>query len=447
MGCQLKKYVLSRYTYIHQYKDKYLVYNTLNGHFGNIYSAELMDIIEKLINGESIIETDQTKSLIINGFVIQDGFDEFANIFKNFQAMTAFDSLHLIILPTMACNFSCFYCYEKHEPVIMSDETWDKLKSAIRKYVDKNGTKYISLGWFGGEPLLEFKKIRCFYAWFDRFCIEHNITYTSEMTTNGYLIDEEKISFFKQYHINSFQITVDGMSETHDKLRYLKNGSKTWQKVIDNLSLMKSSFGDELRVTLRTNYSIETTHSVFDFFDFVSENFDDRFSISLNAISKLGGENDNQLTYMSGEVISYADLQMLKYLNEKKVDAGATYSIFNPFGMICYAGKANSLVIDPSGRILKCTVELYNSSNVIGDIEDGAFNIDDEKMKQWTEVDLQVLEERKCNICIFLPLCMSRCCGYAHMSGVKRCPIQVAFIDDYLERYYDYLKIGYNDTH
>ncbi len=116
------------------------------------------------------------------------------------------------------------------------------------------------------------------------------------------------------------------------------------------------------------------------------------------------------------------------------------YSLFNPFGMICYAGKSNSLVIDPEGKILKCTVELYNSSNVVGNINDGFFNIETDTMNRWTEIDLNVLEKRKCSKCTFLPLCMSRCCGYANMSGTKRCPIQVSLIDDYLEQYYEYLK-------
>src|SRR5690606_22612548 len=51
---------------------------------------------------------------------------------------------------------------------------------------------------------------------------------------------------------------------------------------------------------------------------------------------------------------------------------------------ICYAAKANSLLIRADGRIGKCTVALDDDRNTIGSLRpDGTIEIDNEKLRPW----------------------------------------------------------------
>jgi uncharacterized protein len=51
---------------------------------------------------------------------------------------------------------------------------------------------------------------------------------------------------------------------------------------------------------------------------------------------------------------------------------------------ICYASKANSIVIRANGDLAKCTVALYDTQNMIGHLkEDGELIIHKEKLSYW----------------------------------------------------------------
>ena len=58
---------------------------------------------------------------------------------------------------SLACNFSCKYCYENHIVDQISLTRVEEILNFIKTYQNKTIPYYINL--FGGEPLLEFDKI------------------------------------------------------------------------------------------------------------------------------------------------------------------------------------------------------------------------------------------------------------------------------------------------
>src|SRR5947209_19415198 len=60
--------------------------------------------------------------------------------------------LHLILLPTEQCNFRCTYCYEDFSIGRMNPETIQGVKRLIDRRLE--GLGFLSVSWFGGEPLL-----------------------------------------------------------------------------------------------------------------------------------------------------------------------------------------------------------------------------------------------------------------------------------------------------
>lgn len=109
------------------------------------------------------------------------------------------------------CNLDCKYCYEKNKknPSMMS---WDEFLKQLKKV--KKGDKLIL---YGGEPTLNWGLI-------EKIC-KNNITkdYFTSITTNGTLIDREKLKFLIDNDIE-VALSFDG-KRTTDK--YRKEGITT----------------------------------------------------------------------------------------------------------------------------------------------------------------------------------------------------------------------------
>ena len=61
----------------------------------------------------------------------------------------------------------------------------------------------------------------------------------SSMTTNGYFLDCATFEKLSAYNLIDIQITIDGLKQTHDMQRVLKDGSPTFDKIINNLIEIK----------------------------------------------------------------------------------------------------------------------------------------------------------------------------------------------------------------
>lgn len=96
--------------------------------------------------------------------------------------------LELTILTHGDCNFRCKYCYEKFENIAMSTETEDAIVQFLKEKLQSGKYKYLSVGWFGGEPLLGYKTIKRLSPVFIDLCEKYQIHYQSAITTNGYLL-------------------------------------------------------------------------------------------------------------------------------------------------------------------------------------------------------------------------------------------------------------------
>lgn len=130
--------------------------------------------------------------------------------------------LNFIIMPTDDCNFRCPYCYEDHIKRNMTIEYMDK----IALFVDKNIDRFrgLKVEWFGGEPLLQLESIYYLTERLIKICNAHKKPFLSGMTTNAYLLTRDVFEKLRKLRFLGYQITLDGLAETHDKQRYLVDG-------------------------------------------------------------------------------------------------------------------------------------------------------------------------------------------------------------------------------
>lgn len=285
---------------------------------------------------------------------------------------------------------------------------------------------YIS--WFGGEPLLGLKKIYSISQRLKLLADEYKVDYQAGATTNGYLLNRFVFPKLLTCDVRFYQITIDGEKEAHDFQRKLKNGSGSFDRIIENLKNMQNT-DEKFSVSIRFNVSKNNYNSVKQFLNETGKFFiqDKRFSFFFKSVGDwgLGERKTNVLTQSKGT--TETDLTVL--------GTQLGYSIGNISAVlsndsICYGRKPNSFAIDVNGQILKCTTKLiYDEKNKVGNIIDGT--VDNNKLKYWVD---EYDYEEKCLQCKYFPLCRGGACPIDIIDNHNRvCQRKRKHIEEYMD--------------
>ena len=293
----------------------------------------------------------------------------------------------LTLMPTEQCNFRCTYCYEDFSIGKMTEGTIQGIKNLLKQRAPD--LKHLTVSWFGGEPLAAKNVVYELGRYIKELLREYpNIHYESDMTTNGFALKGDVIKQLLDLEIRSFQISLDGPKEIHDKTRVRMNGEGSFDVIWNNLLALKSLSAD-FRVMIRVHVTPENYQALEDFLPIVKQTFDGdkRFGIFLKAIENLGGPNGGKFSTLGKskfEAIErlYAMIRDMEMSPLRQKDA-----------YICYASKVNNLVIRADGTLSKCTVVFNDERNKLGRIhDDGTIDVDAEKMNLWVR-GLKSLDE------------------------------------------------------
>ncbi|NPA34111.1 MAG: radical SAM protein [Chlorobi bacterium] len=272
------------------------------------------------------------------------------------------DHLRLIIFVTEKCNFRCVYCYETFEKGRISDSVISGIKNLLRKRLDE--LKTLQLSFFGGEPLLHPDVILDLMS-FAIFHSRKDQIIQGDITTNGYFMTPDVARNLLEHNVNSFQITVDGTQNWHDRLRPTAGGKPTFQKIVSNIKNLLS-FDRDFSLIVRFNIYDENYDSVIEFMETYEFLSDPRVHLHFHPIF---GNPHMRLT---------RSMETLKELARKK-----GYKIMD-IASVCYASLGNNFIIRSDGTIQKCTVALDDPVNTIGHIaEDGTLHLNTELLRKW----------------------------------------------------------------
>ncbi|MBW1619373.1 radical SAM/SPASM domain-containing protein [Empedobacter falsenii] len=380
-----------------------LAYNSVNDKFMLLEYA-LYDLLQAAINennpiGLQEIHPDYFNALIQNGFIVNKEKDEYAEVREIIINTDQDESFfNIIINPTMNCNFKCWYCYENHiKSSKMSEDIIKKVYKLIDNVTSKEKTKNLYLSWFGGEPLLYFDKVMIpILEYANRKTIEKNIGFESDITTNGYLINQKMINNFIQYNITHNQITLDGHRDLHNTVRNVNEKRGSYDEIINNVKLLCKN---NISTTLRINFTDETLKSVLNIIEDISDiSNDDRewLEISFHQVWQTKEKGNLELS---------EKLKTIKKTfkeNNFFVSGNTRDNIRNS----CYADKTNEVVINYNGDAFKCTARDFTKNNREGILqEDGTID--------WFEKNttrlMAKLNNKPCQTCPILPLCGSGC--------------------------------------
>jgi uncharacterized protein len=291
--------------------------------------------------------------------------------------------LRLIIMPTESCNFRCTYCYEDYSIGRMPDTISQGIKNFV-EYRAEHDMTYLSIDYFGGEPLLVVNPIIFDLAkTFQQMSRDYGFIYSSGMTTNAYKLTLPIFKDLVRMGVTKYQIALDGTASQHNTTRILANGRGTFDVIWNNLLAIRNSDMDA-NITLRIHYMPHTIDNIQELLYMIGNEFnnDDRFSVFLKKVGRLGGENDHEIPLFINDEWIKIEKQLLEILPvEIRSRSHIESSILN---YACYASKANSLVIRADGSLAKCTVAFNDKRNNIGSLQpDGQLHIDQQKFRRW----------------------------------------------------------------
>lgn len=129
---------------------------------------------------------------------------------------------------TLNCNEHCWHCGSRCGDVHsdeMPPQQWKEILDQLKE--DYEGA-LPQINVTGGEPLL--------YSGFEEvMSYAHSLGFKWGMTSNAILITPEVARMLKRCGMNTISVSIDGLSETHDRIRGLKGAYKRAMEGIQNL--------------------------------------------------------------------------------------------------------------------------------------------------------------------------------------------------------------------
>lgn len=116
------------------------------------------------------------------------------------------------------------------------------------------------IGFYGGEPLLEFDLIKECVSYAKRRCNGKQLYYN--LTTNGTLVTKEIVEFFLENNV-LMMFSLDGPKEIHDLSRRSSSNQGSFEKLLSNIKMIKEEYPEYFskKVSFNTVLNPERSYS------------------------------------------------------------------------------------------------------------------------------------------------------------------------------------------
>ena len=407
--------------------DKQLVYNTASNYLVEV-NPETADIIQNISEGVNGNEETIEKLKEMN-FIVAKGYDERKTLqLTSYIYRYSNETLGLTIAPTLNCNFRCHYCYEEQKNINMNQA----VQQALAEFFTARAKKadYMSVTWYGGEPLLMPEVISRLSQVFISAAKEYKADYNAEIITNGYLIEDVGASFFKENQIEVAQVTLDGPREVHDSRRRLRaSNASTFHKILAGIKLLEDN---SLRVAIRCNVDKTNANTVESLAVLLKEE-------GVKSPLHLGR------VYLPEDAPGYTDcykcsefgLKELSFVETLKKSGEAKAKSLYPWARVgyCSATNRNSFLIGPDGGVYKCWNDIGIPEKRIGLLGNEKREIH-EAVNEEKYLLSDPFTHPMCSECTYLPICFGGCPYLSLLDGKPRCDGIVGNLETILRRVY-----------
>ncbi|NLP31096.1 MAG: thioether cross-link-forming SCIFF peptide maturase [Clostridiales bacterium] len=377
---------------IHKYKfkDQYIVIDVNSGAIHivseivydilDFYQEDRDEIVANLshkYDEANILEAlDEIEALVKEEMLFTEDSQVSMHILEERDAVIKAMCLHV----AHDCNMKCKYCFGdtgafEGERSLLSLETGKKAIDFLLK--NSGSRRNLEIDFFGGEPLLNFDVVKELVAYGEKAQEDYGKNIRFTITTNGLLLDDEKIEFINSHMVNVI-LSIDGRPHVNDNMRKTVNGKGTYDLIHKNyINLVNKRKG--------TYYVRGTfTRNNLDFSEDVKHLVDNGFkSVSVEPVvtdpSYDYALKEEDLDTIFKEYERLADLYLDYYNSGKefdffhfKVDLTQGPCVIKRVSG-CGAGT-EYIAVTPNGDIYPCHQFVGNETFKLGNIADDVFD-------------------------------------------------------------------------
>jgi uncharacterized protein len=213
-------------------------------------------------NAEGGVPYDKAYQELLDAGLFAGGDDYRAYADMNVNAPLKALCLHV----SHDCNLRCEYCFAEGiiESSLMSEKT---AKAAVDFLVCNSGEREnLEIDFFGGEPLMAWETVKKTAEYANAQGAKHCKDFKLTLTTNGLLLDDEKIAFINE-NFHNVVLSLDGRREINDKMRRCKNGAGSYDVVLPKFKKLvqtrtKAGFTDYFIRGTFTGYNLDFADDV-----------------------------------------------------------------------------------------------------------------------------------------------------------------------------------------
>jgi uncharacterized protein len=392
------------------------------------------DLVGSALNEEARSALDLLSE---NGFLVGSREADQRNLDRYFAAVKSDTTeLNVTVLTTLQCNFACDYCfqgdhgdYNKYADR-MSLETAGRVVDWIAAEMDRIRPEKFVLTFFGGEPLLNLPVMYLLAERLWDASQARGVRMSTSVITNGLLLTPEVVDRLKPYGLNGVKITLDGDRDAHNRLRPLRGGQGTFDRIIDNIRHV----ADKCRVAIGGNFDESSVDSFPGLLEFLREQeFADKLvkvnfkpivrneppkpkgflpllpvgannkplnGTCMTAVGKGGGSTCDSCNFLDDK---------MSFLREETKRHGFPTADGVHNGP-CHVHHENARTIGPDGSLYACPGFTGEKALSTGHI--------DGRIEPWRESARERFERlhpwEECGDCAFIPVCAGGCVTASH---------------------------------
>jgi uncharacterized protein len=309
------------------------------------------------------------------------------------------------------CNLNCQYCYADagsfgRERVMMNDAVMIQAIDFALHHAVSDAP--LDIGFFGGEPLLNFKLIRRGTEYAKAKAEKLHKAVTFSMTSNATRLTRKVMEFISREGF-SLIFSLDGPKEIHDRMRKYRSRKGSHAQVLRNLKLYQQQYSD--RFTVRGTFTGTTPNFSEQVLFLNDQGFK---SVSVEP-AQLAQDHPHAISSNASLIRVQQEYDKLADLYLERFDQGRPLHFFHfdyaltkllkpqPMHTQCGAG-AGFIAITPDGRIFPCFETVVEEENCLGHIASG-FDLSKRKRFQRMHVDLK----KACRKCCIKYFCGGGC--------------------------------------
>ena len=329
----------------------------------------------------SVSECEKLKEqgMLFTRDIYENIIDEFT---ENRQTVVKALCLHI----AHDCNLACRYCFaeegEYHgRRALMSFEVG---KKALDFLVANSGNRVnLEVDFFGGEPLMNWDVVKQIVEYARSKEEEYGKKFRFTITTNGMLLDDEKIDYINK-EMSNVVLSIDGRKEVNDRMRVKVDGTGCYDRIVKNYKKLVEKRGDKeyyVRGTY-TNYNLDFSEDVIHLykqgFDQVSvepvmEDESVEYAITEKDLDKIYEEYDKLVDKIANIKKNGGFINFFHFMID--LDQGPCV-----IKRLRGCGSGNEYVaITPDGDIYPCHQFVGHEEYKMGNLEEGTFNTDIKK--------------------------------------------------------------------